>query len=245
MLELRNPHSILAALEKRPAAVRSIRMNSHRPPAIWESVARKAAQCGVTMTMGRAEDKLAGRPRRDTERQGAGSAQVEPPSPVPIGNVFRRSSADKSFGIWMALEQIQDPQNLGALFRLAGFFGVIGIILTKDQTSPVNATVCDIAAGGTEHIPFTVVANLTNAFQKAQEANVWVLGTSERASESIREVKHDRNWMLVMGNEAQGLRRLTRERCDSLCALPAIGPVASLNVATAASACLTLLTSAK
>ena len=70
------------------------------------------------------------RDSRDTERIGAGSATIEPPSPIPLEFLWH-TEVDQP-GLWLALDQIQDPQNLGALFRLAGFFGVRGIVLTKD-----------------------------------------------------------------------------------------------------------------
>jgi len=197
-----------------------------------------ARQHGVPVSAGAGQEDRRG-PGRDTERVGAGSAMVEPPSPIPLELLFQAGDGDK--GIWLALDQVQDPQNLGALFRLAGFFGVRGILLTKDRSASVNATVCDVAAGGAEHVPFSVVANLAQSLEKAQENSIWVLGTCERAEASIYTVAVDRHWMLVLGNEGSGLRRLTRERCDQLVSLPPSGPVPSLNVATAAAACLAVM----
>ncbi len=198
-----------------------------------------ARKCGVPTRIG-AADHQGGRESRDTERIGAGSATVEPPSPIPLEILWNTDSGAN--GLWLALDQIQDPQNLGALFRLAGFFGVRGIVLTKDRSASVNATVCDVAAGGAEHVPFAVVANLSQALEKAQQNQIWVLGTCERAESTIHTIQRDRNWMLVLGNEGTGLRRLTRERCDQLVSMPPLGSVSSLNVATAAAACLAVMT---
>jgi 23S rRNA (guanosine2251-2'-O)-methyltransferase len=153
-----------------------------------------------------------------------------------------KTSADRQYGLWLALDQIQDPQNLGAIFRLAGFFGVQGIVMTRDRSAPVSATVCDIAAGGTEYVPFSLVPNLSHAFEKARKQDVWVLGTCERSESPINTIAVDRPWMLVLGNEGEGMRRLTRDKCDVLCSLPPTGPIPSLNVATAAAACLAILT---
>lgn len=241
MLELRNPHSVLATLQARPRAVRSVRLNARHTGTAWDDVATAAQQQAVSVMVGPA-DRSAGR-KRETERSpGAGSAQIEPPSPVPLSNLWKSARESTDFGIWLALDQIQDPQNLGAIFRLAGFFGVRGIIMTKDKSAPVNATVCDVATGGVEFVPFAIVPNLTQALQQAQKSELWVLGTCERATSSIHQVQADRNWILVMGNEGDGLRRLTRETCDQLTSLPALGPVPSLNVAAATAACLTALT---
>lgn len=240
MLELRNPHSILAALDVRPKAVRSIQINRQTPAPPWDIVLEAAQRRGVPVRTGGKERPQQGR-RRETERSGAGSATVEPPSPVPIGNLWKNQGNDNT-GLWLALDQVQDPQNLGAIFRLAGFFGVRGIVMTKDNSAPVNSTVCDVATGGVEYTPYAIVSNLTQALQKAQKTDMWVLGTCERAEESIRTVDRERKWIVVMGNEGDGMRRLTRETCDTLVSLPPLGKVPSLNVAAATSACLTALT---
>lgn len=240
MLELRNPHSVLAALKTRPRAVRSVNLNAGSSGTAWDEVAEVAQQNAVRVTTGRPPAQHQKR-QRDTQRSGAGSAQVEPPSPVPVGNLWKLKP-DSGFGLWLALDQIQDPQNLGAIFRLAGFFGIRGIVLTKDKSASVNGTVCDVATGGAEYVPFAVVPNLAAAMQKAQKSDIWILGTCERADQSIRSVDQDRHWMLVMGNEGDGMRRLTRENCDQLVSLPPAGPVPSLNVAAATAACLTALT---
>ena len=246
MLELRNPHSIKAALEARPKAVKLVTVHSENPGEPWDSVVKLAQENGVPVRVGEPEQrdhrgqKGGQKGGRETERTGAGSATVEPPSPIPLEFLWNTDEA--TTGLWLALDQVQDPQNLGAIFRLAGFFGVRGIVLTKDRSASVNATVCDVSAGGAEHVPFAVIANLAQAIEKAQQNQIWVLGTCERADSTIHAVQRDRNWMPVLGNEGTGLRRLTRERCDQLASLPPLGPIPSLNVATAAAACLAILT---
>jgi len=238
MFRIRNPHSILAVLQKRPKAVKAIECQHGRQRDAWQDVLDLAGAKGVAVTEPRAANPNRRR-NRGTERTGGNAALIEPPSPVPLSGLLEKS--DRPNGLWLALDQVQDPQNLGALFRLAGFFGVRGLIMTKDRSAPVTDTVCDVAAGGVEHVPWTQVPNLAQAFATIQDAGIWIVGTCERAERSIRDIPRDRSWMLVVGNEGEGLRRLTRERCDQLCALQAAGPVPSLNVATAAAACLTVL----
>ncbi|MCH2211364.1 MAG: RNA methyltransferase [Fuerstiella sp.] len=238
MYRLKNPHSILAALQQRPAAVKSIQIRSGRHGTTWKHVAKQAAEHGISVT----SHNTASRQRRSsqhTQRTGGNSALVEPPSPVPLSGLLPRS--EQPVKLWLALDTVQDPQNLGALFRLAGFFGVCGIVMTRDKSASVTETVCDVSAGGVEHVPYTQVSNLAQAIKTVQDAGIWVLGTCERSTTSIRNLRRDRHWMLILGNEADGLRRLTREKCDQLCSLPGDGPVSSLNVATAAAACLTSL----
>lgn len=238
MLRLKNPHTVLAALDRRPSAVKSIEVHAQGPSAAWQDVIERAAECGVRVTRQTGTHSPRRRGQR-TERTGGTQALVEPPSPLPVSTLLPQG--DGSGGLWLALDQVQDPQNLGALFRLAGFFAVRGIVMTKDKSAPVTDTVCDVSAGGVEYVPFALVSNLAQAIKTAQESGVWVLGTCERSEVSIHNIARDRHWMLVVGNEGDGLRRLTRDRCDELCALPSLGPVPSLNVATAAAACLTVL----
>ncbi|MCH2202960.1 MAG: RNA methyltransferase [Fuerstiella sp.] len=238
MFRLKNPHSILAALQQRPAAVKSIEIRSGRRAASWEKIAEQAAEYGISVTS-HSTVQLQRRRSQRTQRTGGNSALVEPPSPVPLSGLLPQS--DQPDRLWLALDTVQDPQNLGALFRLAGFFGVCGIVMTRDKSASITETVCDVSAGGVEHVPFAQVSNLAQAIKTAQDAGIWILGTCERSSTSIRNLPRDRHWMLVVGNEGDGLRRLTREKCDQLCSLPADGPVSSLNVATAAAACLAVL----
>ena len=141
--------------------------------------------------------------------------------------------------MWLALDSLQDPQNVGAIFRAASFFGVRGIILTTERSAPMTATVYDVAAGGAEFVPFCQTINLQRAFEKAKENDLWTLGTSEHAKESLSNTKLDRNWLIVVGNEEKGLRRLTEESCDMMVTIPgahannAKNGVTSLNVSVA------------
>jgi 23S rRNA (guanosine2251-2'-O)-methyltransferase len=98
----------------------------------------------------------------------------------------------------------------------------------------MTSVVYDIASGGVEAVPFVSVINLQRAFEKAKDAGLWILGTSEHAKTPIQKVGADRPWLLVMGNEENGMRRLTEEACDMTCTIPAKGDgVTSLNVSVA------------
>ena len=147
-------------------------------------------------------------------------------------------------GLWLALDQIQDPHNVGAIFRTAAFFGIRGIIVTKDRSAPLSATAYDVASGGLECVPFAQPPNLSRALKQAKDAGLWVLGTSEHATRDLSEVDRDRPWLLVLGNEEKGLRRLTSEHCDELCRITPRGEIASLNVSVAAGVLMAALSGA-
>jgi 23S rRNA (guanosine2251-2'-O)-methyltransferase len=145
--------------------------------------------------------------------------------------------------LWLALDNLQDPHNVGAIFRTAAFFGVQGIVLTKDRSAPLTATAYDVAAGGLEHVPFSLVPNLARAIADAKQAGVWVLGTSEHATEDVAQVDRERPWLLVVGNEEKGMRRLTAAHCDAICRITPRGAVTSLNVSVATGVLIAELTS--
>ncbi len=165
-------------------------------------------------------------------------AIVKPRPNVPLKRFFESDEPD---GLWLALDHVQDPHNVGAIFRAAAFWGVSGVVITKDQSAPMNDTVYDVACGGLEHVPVCVVNNLVRALNTAKESDVWVLGTSEHATKDVNEIDRDRRWLVVVGNEEKGLRRLTLENCDDLCGLQPRGEVTSLNVSVAVGSVLALL----
>jgi 23S rRNA (guanosine2251-2'-O)-methyltransferase len=166
-------------------------------------------------------------------RTSATCAYVEEAPGISLEELFA-ASPDESEGLWIALDCLQDPHNVGAIFRTAAFFGVRGILLTQERSAPMSSTVYDVASGGVEHVPFTLQTNLQRAFEVAKDAGLWILGTSEHSQESFADIKRDRKWLLVLGNEEKGMRRLTEERCDVLCGIPPRGQVTSLNVSVAA-----------
>ena len=168
------------------------------------------------------------------------SASVRERSDVLLEELFGKKNDGESnettptvSGLWLALDNLQDTHNVGAIFRTAAFFGVRGIVVTKDRSAPMNATVYDVAAGGVEHVPFTLVPNLARAIGIAKESGLWILGTSEHAAEDISQIDRDRPWLLIVGNEESGMRRLTAEHCDTICRIAPRGEVTSLNVSVA------------
>lgn len=240
LLELRNPHSILAAIQHRAQAVKEIRLSARNPRGPWEEVVNHAARHAIAISVGGNRSKQQQRSRERggrTERSGAGMALVAPPSPVEMKNLLKEPG---NGDLLVALDCLQDPQNVGAIFRSASFFGAKGVITTKDKSAPISATVCDIAAGGTDCVPFHIATNLSRALEKARDAGYWILGTSEHAEKNVFDID-DRPWVVVIGNEQSGMRRLTAEKCDEVCRLEPKGGVTSLNAAAATSSLLTAL----
>ncbi len=248
-LELRNPHSVLAALQTRPQDVFEVRLHGHQPRGAWKDVIAAAERLAVRVRrdVARNEGQRPRRGRRDApsdERTGAGAATVKERSDVKLGELWNAVAEQDgtASGLWLALDQLQDPHNVGAIFRTAAFFGVKGIILTRDRSAPLSAATYDVAAGGAEYVPFSMQTNLSRALDAAKKAGLWILGTSEHAEQDITEFQPDRPWLLVLGSEQKGMRRLTAEKCDVTCSLTPHGEVTSLNVSVAAALIIAALT---
>ena len=232
-LDLRNPHAVLAAFESRPADIFSVRLPGGRAPGGWERVVAQAKHFGTPIV----EDERADPRRREREGGRAGpEASVKERAAIGLDALYRRDGeAGNAGGLWLALDSIQDPHNVGSIFRSAAFFGVRGIVMTADRAAPLSAVVYDVASGGVEAVPFAIETNLRRALEAAKAAGLWILGSSEHAERGIEEIPRDRPWLLVLGNEEDGLRRLTLETCDEVCRVaPQGAAVTSLNVAVAA-----------
>lgn len=254
MIHIRNPHSVLAVLQTRPRDVQQIIVpqglaaGSERggPADAWGKVVQLAKELRVPVSgapkgqpgkplKGVGRDSRATSHGEEGGRTSVTEAIVTERQPVSVEELFENAperAAGK--GLWLALDSLQDPQNIGAIFRAAAFFGVQGILLTQERSAPLTGTVYDVACGGVEYVPFSMGMNLQRAFEVAKDSGLWILGTSEHAKQDFNKVERDRPWLLVLGNEEKGMRRLTEEACDVLCAIPPVGKVTSLNVSVAA-----------
>lgn len=134
----------------------------------------------------------------------------------------------------VALDSIQDPQNLGAILRSACFLGIQGVIIPRDRSAPVSAAVIKIAAGATSYIPVVQITNLSRALKQLKEAGYWVAGLDVSGAKTLYEADLTAPLCLLVGNEQKGIRPLVKSECDMLVKIPAIGPLQSLNAATAA-----------
>jgi len=160
-------------------------------------------------------------------------AEVRPMAPWSedeLGAAIERATATP---IVLALDGVQDPHNLGACLRTADACGVLSVVIPKDRAVQLNATVRKVAAGAAETTPLTVITNLARCLRELKERGLWVVGADAGAKQRADEVDLKGPTVLVMGAEGSGLRHNTREHCDLLVRLPALGAVESLNVSVA------------
>jgi 23S rRNA (guanosine2251-2'-O)-methyltransferase len=134
----------------------------------------------------------------------------------------------------LVLDGVQDPHNLGACLRTADAAGVQAVIVPRDRAAGITPVVRKVACGAAETVPVFTVTNLARSLRALKEAGVWICGASDDADRTLYETDLRGPLALVLGGEGKGLRRLTRELCDYLVAIPMAGRVESLNVSVAA-----------
>jgi 23S rRNA (guanosine2251-2'-O)-methyltransferase len=173
-------------------------------------------------------NRLAGSP----DHQGV-VAEVEPyPYADPAGLL---ESPD---ALVVALDQVQDPRNMGAVCRSAEAAGATGVVIPARRSAAVTAVTCKASAGAVEHLAVARVANLADWLGAAKEAGAWVYGAEVRAAAPHTQADLTGKVVLVLGSEGKGLRRRVAESCDLLVSIPVRGRVPSLNVSAAAAVLL-------
>jgi 23S rRNA (guanosine2251-2'-O)-methyltransferase len=133
----------------------------------------------------------------------------------------------------LALDGIEDPQNLGALLRTADASGVDGVVVTERRAAPLSAVAVKASAGAAEHVRIARVVNLVRALEQIKERNIWCVGLDERGASNYDEYDFTSNTVIVLGREGDGLHDLVRRTCDHLLRIPMAGRVSSLNVSAA------------
>jgi 23S rRNA (guanosine2251-2'-O)-methyltransferase len=155
----------------------------------------------------------------------------------PYPYVDADSLLDADDALVLALDEVQDPQNLGAVIRVAEAAGCAGVVLPERRSAEVTAAVCRASAGAVEHLPVARVRNLADWLVAAKEReNTWVYGAAAEAALPYERPDYRGRVVLVLGSEGRGLRPRVAETCDELVHLPNRGQVGSLNVSTAAAA---------
>jgi 23S rRNA (guanosine2251-2'-O)-methyltransferase len=133
----------------------------------------------------------------------------------------------------LALDGVEDPQNLGALLRTADASGVDGVLLTERRAAPLSPVAVKASAGAAEHVRIARVVNLVRALEQLKEQNIWCVGLDERGTTSYDSYDFTSNTVIVLGREGDGLHELVRRTCDHRLRIPMAGAVSSLNVSAA------------
>ena len=160
-------------------------------------------------------------------------AVVRPQDFLDIQDLFEAPAGHTGGRLVLALDGVEDPQNLGALLRVADGAGVDGVVWTERRSAPLSPVAAKASAGAVEHLRIARVVNLVRALEALKAKNLWVIGLDERGTTDYDQFDLTGNCVLVMGSEGVGLHDLVKRSCDHLLRIPMAGGVSSLNVSAA------------
>ncbi|WP_394130317.1 23S rRNA (guanosine(2251)-2'-O)-methyltransferase RlmB [Shewanella maritima] len=227
-------HALKALLNNSPERVIEMWALQGREDERLEPLLALAASMGVTVQ--KASRKVLDEKAASTQHQGV-VARVKPAKQLGE-NELDDLLANTETPFLLILDGVTDPHNLGACLRNADAAGVHGIIVPKDNSVGLTATVSKVACGAAEAVPLFQVTNLARTMRHIQDKGVWIVGTAGEAEGNVYQADLKGSLAIAMGAEDKGLRRLTRESCDSLVSIPMAGSVSSLNVSVATGVCL-------
>ncbi|MEJ2514674.1 MAG: 23S rRNA (guanosine(2251)-2'-O)-methyltransferase RlmB [Gammaproteobacteria bacterium] len=224
-------HAVLSLLEAAPERVRQLWVQASRENESLGRILELAREAGIPVERVRREslDRKAGGGRH----QGVVASAAEPPALDEADLAGLLDALDRP-PLLLVLDGVQDPRNLGACLRTADAAGVDAVIVPRDRASGLTGAARKAAAGAAETVPLVRVVNLARCLRALKERGIWVVGADAGSRDTIFGTDLAGPVAVVLGAEGSGLRRLTREHCDLLVALPMLGRVESLNVAVTA-----------
>jgi 23S rRNA (guanosine2251-2'-O)-methyltransferase len=163
---------------------------------------------------------------------------VEPLSEPDLGQLLRRLPATSDLQVFVVLDRVADPQNVGAVLRAAAAFGAAAVVVARHGAAPPSGALAKAASGALDRVPLVRAANLAQALAALKRAGFWVCGLEAEAAQPLSALVLGERVALVLGAEGGGMRRLVRAACDHLARLPTSPAQPTLNVAAAAAVAL-------
>jgi len=229
-------HAVRAVLSLNPDRAISLWVVPNEKSAQQADIWALAQQLGISIHT-TDKTKLANKCAYD-RHQGV-ALEAKPRQPGNEKKLANHLAITSNLPLVLVLDQVQDPHNFGACLRCADAAGVDAVVVAKDNASPITPVVQKVASGAAETLEIYRVSNLARGIDVLKDSGLWVLGTSDKASQSLFDEDLSVPLALVMGAEGKGLRPLTEKKCDALIRLPMAGAVvSSLNVSVASGICL-------
>ena len=226
-------HAVLARLRADASSVVELYLDENRKDGRAKDLAAAAEKAGVALM--RVPSKRLDGFYGGGRHQGVVAMAFDKPSREGLEDLL---DSLKEPPLLLVLDGVTDPHNLGACLRVADAAGAHAVIAPKDRAAGIGAVVSKVASGAAESIPYYIVTNLARTLDDLKERNIWIVGADEDAEKTLYEAELPEAVAWVLGAEGEGMRRLTRERCDLLARIPMSGSVASLNVSVASGVCL-------
>lgn len=228
-------HAVRVLLARNPQRVRRVLLAGGRDGRRLDEIRALAGAAGVPVAD--SDDETLQQLSAGVRHQGV-VAELLVRASDPETRLEEALEAAGEAPLLLILDGVQDPHNLGACLRTADAAGVAAVIVPRDRAVGLTPAVRKVAAGGAETVPLVPVVNLARTLRDLKDRGVWLIGTDDRSDHGLYEADLTGPVALVMGSEGEGLRRLTRECCDQLVAIPMAGAVESLNVSVAAGVAL-------
>jgi 23S rRNA (guanosine2251-2'-O)-methyltransferase len=219
-LQLYGLHAVEAALRNPARQITRLRATPNAANKLAEAIA--ARDIAVETVTPKALDKLLG---HDAVHQGV-LLDTAPLPPLDLEDIAPAS-------LVLALDQVTDPHNVGALLRSAAAFGAEALIMQARHSAPLNAVLAKSASGALDVVPVVLVRNLGDALEELKERGFFVVGLAEQGASALSEIAPREPLCVVLGAEGKGLRERTRTVCDQLCRIETDAKLASLNVSNA------------
>ena len=223
-------HSVQAALDYSPKKIHKAWVDSGRQDKRLTQAVNDLLDLGIEPE--KVDRKRLDRLADNNNHQGI-VIEVEMPGELSESDLKTAVENLASPALFLVLDNVQDPHNLGACLRTADATGVHGVIITKDNSTGITPTVCKVASGAAETVPVYQVTNLARTLRWLKGEGLWIMGADGETSQTVYTTDFTIPLALVVGTEGKGLRRLTKEQCDMLVAIPMMGQVESLNLSVA------------
>ena len=226
----------MEALQVCPHCIIEIIINRSMPSHRVKELMELADQNNIPVTIYSVkQDDISRKGHKTTEQESSQGVSARIVFPFITFDELLNSLKGASFPpLLLALDSIQDPHNLGAITRSAVAAGVNGLILPKDRSASITATVVKVSAGAVFHLPVCRVTNLVNCFSVLKETGIWIFGATRDGTRPVYDVDLTVPACLVIGSEGKGLRPLVAENCDLRISIPMQGSLDSLNASVAA-----------
>jgi len=223
-------HSVQAALDYSPNKIHKAWVDTGRQDKRLTQAIDNLLDLGIEPE--KVDRKKLDRLAENNNHQGI-VIEVEMPAELSESDLKTAVENLTETALFLVLDNVQDPHNLGACLRTADATGVHGVIITKDNATGITPTVCKVASGAAETVPVYQVTNLARTLRWLKGEGLWIMGAAGETAKTIYSTDFSVPMALVVGTEGKSLRRLTKEQCDVLVSVPMLGKVESLNLSVA------------